>query len=161
MAIYTVHAPPDADVSVETADRIRFVKDGFAFWALVFPLVWLVWHRLWLALLGYLAVAVAIAALGRFGDQTVATVVGVVFAFWFALEARGIRRWTYARRGWRLVGVVEGSSLEAAEVRFFGGWLRPAASDAATAAATVAPVPTRSYAESPGIIGLFPNAKGR
>lgn len=29
-------------------DDVHFVRDGFAVFALALPLVWLVWHRLWL-----------------------------------------------------------------------------------------------------------------
>ena len=43
----------------------------------------------------------------------------ILFAFWFALEANGLRRWTLERRGYVLVGVVEGRTLEEAERRFF------------------------------------------
>ncbi len=39
MAIYTVHAPADVDDTVDAAGagRIRFIRDGFAVWALILP----------------------------------------------------------------------------------------------------------------------------
>src|ERR1700724_2364046 len=59
MPVYTVHAPQGADTAVrDGTDRFVFVRDGFFVWAFIFGPVWLLWHRLWLALLGYVAVTV-------------------------------------------------------------------------------------------------------
>ena len=49
MAIYRAHAPNGLD-PLATADHTRFVRDGFAFWALALGPLWLLAHRLWLAL---------------------------------------------------------------------------------------------------------------
>ena len=49
MAIYRAHAPIGLD-PLASADRTRFVRDGFSFWALVLGPLWLLGHRLWLAL---------------------------------------------------------------------------------------------------------------
>src|SRR5580693_2657028 len=58
MPVYTVHAPQGATSTVrDGTDRFVFVRDGFFVWALLFGPLWLLWHRLWLALLGYLAVS--------------------------------------------------------------------------------------------------------
>ena len=38
---------------------------------------------------------------------------------WFAIEANGLRRWTYLVRGWRLIDVIEGRNLREAEIRYF------------------------------------------
>jgi hypothetical protein len=165
MAIYTVHAPPDGSVSAETAQRMRFVKEGFSFWALVLPAVWLLWHRLWLAFLAWLAVVVALQIAGRWVGETEAGIVALVFGVWFALEAREIERWTLARRGWRLLGVVEGGDRDVAERRFFDSWLRAAAPAAAAASAPAAPTPPSPplppRPAPSGVIGLFPNTGGR
>ncbi len=50
MPVYTVHAPMANSVNLATTDRFAFVRDGFHFWAAVLGVVWLAWHRLWLAL---------------------------------------------------------------------------------------------------------------
>ncbi len=54
MPVYTVHAPVAPDASIVAADRFAFVRDGFHFWAMVFGPLWLLSHRLWLALLGWI-----------------------------------------------------------------------------------------------------------
>ncbi len=60
MPVYTVHAPVAADASIVATDRFAFVRDGFHFWALVFGPLWLLSHRLWLALIGWIVVLAAI-----------------------------------------------------------------------------------------------------
>jgi hypothetical protein len=168
MTIYTVHAPPDAEVSAETAQRIRFVKEGFSFWALVLPAFWLLFNRLWLGFLGWLAVIVALQVAGRWVGEMETGVVAFVFGVWFAIEARDIQRWTLARRGWRFLGVVEGPDRDTAERRFFEAWLGAGAS-APTAPAdpippkpAAPPAPAASSRPAPsGVIGLFPSTGGR
>src|ERR1700709_1307076 len=68
MPVYTVHAPVRDSAGLRATDRFTFVRDGFHFWAAVFGPLWLIWHRLWLALIGWIVVIVAIdlamAALG-------------------------------------------------------------------------------------------------
>src|SRR5947199_7926058 len=54
MPVYTVHGPmANVTQARSAADRLVFVRDGFHFWAFLFGPLWLAWHRLWLALLGY------------------------------------------------------------------------------------------------------------
>lgn len=170
MATYTVHAPPGTEPTPEGAARVCFVKEGFSFWALVLPVVWLLWHRLWLALLGYLLVVAALVYADRFIDDTAVTIVAVLFAFWFALEARQIRRWTYDLHGWRMIGLVEADGQEAAEFRFFSSWAdaAPVASpDEVTPPPPPVPPPAprgwtnQARSVPSGIIGLFPDTKGR
>ena len=61
MAIYTVHQPPLKKYeSAPDPDRFAFVRDGFSFWALIFGPLWMLRHRMWLVLLGYIAVVIAL-----------------------------------------------------------------------------------------------------
>src|SRR5258708_35997718 len=52
MPVYTVHAPLTNGADLTATDKFAFVRDGFHFWAAVAGVVWLAWHRLWLALIG-------------------------------------------------------------------------------------------------------------
>ena len=54
MPVYTVHAPVGSNADLRATDRFAFVRDGFHLWAAVLGAVWLAWHRLWLALIGWL-----------------------------------------------------------------------------------------------------------
>ena len=54
MPVYTVHAPVTNGAGIAATDRFAFVRDGFHFWAALLGPLWLVWHRLWLALIGWI-----------------------------------------------------------------------------------------------------------
>jgi hypothetical protein len=53
MPVYTVHAPVANGADLASTDKFVFVRDGFHFWAAVATVIWLLWHRLWLALIGW------------------------------------------------------------------------------------------------------------
>src|SRR3954451_9288599 len=109
MPVYTVHAPvADGANPRSVADRFMFVRDGFHFWAFLFGPLWLAWHRLWLALLGYGLVTIAgTLALSRLqaGAGTRFTVM-LLIALLMGFEAASLRRWTVSRRKWRQLDVV-------------------------------------------------------
>ena len=68
MPVYTVHAPVANNSDIRATDRFAFVRDGFHVWAFLFGPLWLVWHRLWLALIGWIIVVVALdLAMRRLG----------------------------------------------------------------------------------------------
>ncbi len=161
MSVYTVHQPPlgAADAAGDPY-RFVFVREGFSWWAFLLTPLWMLRHRLWLALAIYLLISapldVALRALGA--SVFTIVIVGLLISLLVGLEAGTLRRFKLSRRNWRNVGVVTGDDLEDAERRFFDVWIRqsPAARAAATspksapAAAAVPPV------EQSGVIGLFP-----
>ena len=54
MLTFTVHEPPNPPADrIERADKLVFVKDGFSWMAALFAPLWMLVHRLWWALLGY------------------------------------------------------------------------------------------------------------
>src|SRR4029077_4676389 len=53
MPVYTVHAPSASGADVRAADGFIFVRDGFHLWAAILGVVWLAWHRLWIAMIGW------------------------------------------------------------------------------------------------------------
>lgn len=118
MHVYSVHAPPDLS-GAEAAERMVFVKDGISWPALFVPVFWLLWHRMWLPLLGYLLFIVLVAFVDAGLGDTAATIVAVLGNILFALEANNFRRWSLARRGWRIVGESFGHGRSEAEIRFF------------------------------------------
>lgn len=138
MAIWTVHAPPAETPVAEAHDRTVIVREGFAWAALVFQPLWILWHRLWWVCLGWVAAVVAIAVLTRYSPVS-AAVVEPLFLLWFAIVANDARRWTLARRGFRLVGIVHAASRDEAEKRWFD---RAAAGGEMTARMASAPALT-------------------
>src|SRR6202789_898663 len=124
MPVFTVHAPATSSVDFRATDRFAFVRDGFHLWAAVFGVVWLAWHRLWLALIGWIVLMAAIDfAMVRLGISG-ATVVAVdaLLALLLGFEAASLQRWTLSRRKWRQLDIVVADHEEAAERRFFDRW---------------------------------------
>jgi hypothetical protein len=126
MAVYTVHAPaPQGDSISAQADRFVFVRDGFSFPALMFGGLWMLVHRMWLPLLGYIVLTAALAVLlQRYGSAGIALAVWTFVALLIGFEAPTLRRFTLGRRGYRTVGLVVGDDRELAERRFFDAWVR-------------------------------------
>ena len=124
MPVYTVHAPVTNNAGVRAADRFAFVRDGFHFWAALLGPLWLLWHGLWLALIGWIVVMVAVgfgmSALGVGGNALF--LVDVLLALLMGFEAASLRRWTLSRRNWRQLDIVVAEDWESAERRFFDRW---------------------------------------
>ena len=174
MPVFTVHAPVMNDAGIRATDSFAFVRDGFHVWAALLGAVWLAWHRLWLALIGWIVVMVAVdfglAALGVGG--TAIFLVDVMLALLTGLEAASLRRWTLSRRNWRQLDIVVADDEEQAERRFFERWTakQRAFSNDQPAVDRGGPPPTRDIPGQPfsrppplprsEIIGLFPEPGG-
>src|SRR5215510_7297788 len=126
MSIYTVYEPPlKAHESAPNPERFVFVRDGFSFWAFLLAPWWMLRHRLWLALTGYVILAIALSVALRFAgaSTTVTLIAGALFSLLVGFEAATLRRFKLSRRGWKNVGIVVGDDLESAERRFFDAWV--------------------------------------
>ena len=174
MSIYTVYEPPlKAHESAPDPERFVFVRDGFSFWAFLLGPWWMLRHRLWLAFVCYVILAVALSiALRLIGaSAAVAIIAGALFSLLVGFEAATLRRFTLSRRGWRNVGLVVGDDVESAERRFFDAWVNKAWAEKTWAEKTWAErssVDATPRASSPAmgvpmarrpsseVIGLFP-----
>src|ERR1700710_495260 len=170
MPVYTVHAPVTTHAGARASDRFAFVRDGFHIWAALAGVIWLAWHRLWLALIGCIVVILAVnfclAALGA-GGATV-LLANLMLALLIGFEAASLQRWTLSRRNWRQLDIVVADDEESAERRFFDRWTAKARGLANDQSAIDrgAPPPTRDVPGQPfsrppplpqsEIIGLFP-----
>jgi len=162
MSIYTVHQPPlDSGAAAAEPHRFVFVRDGFSWWAFLLTPLWMLWHRLWLALVIYLLLSAALDTGLRALGAPVFTLVltGLLTSLLAGLEAATLRRFMLTRRHWRNIGVVTGNDVEDAERRFFDAWIRqaparrPPSPPSAPPSGSGAPVPP---AATSGVIGLFP-----
>lgn len=174
MPVYTVHAPTAHAADFRATDKFVFVRDGFHFWAMVLGPLWLIWKRLWLALLGWLilAVAIEVVAIKLGGGRSIVTAIEVIVAILMGLEASTLQRWTLSRRKWRQLDVVVADDEEAAERRFFDRFTNgkrwsgydPLSVDRGGPPPT-RDVPPQRFSEPPplpqgGVIGLFPEPGG-
>jgi Protein of unknown function (DUF2628) len=164
MSVYTVHQPPvRAADPLPEAERIVFVRDGFSFWAFLFAPLWMLWHRMWLVLVGYVVLVAALetllVAVGASSNAT--AFVGLMLSLLIGLEASTLRRFSLRLRGWSNAGVVSGDDVEDAERRFFDAWLRhpPRAAGAPPAGTATAALPHER--QGPDVIGLFPEPGAR
>jgi Protein of unknown function (DUF2628) len=169
MSIYTVYEPPlKAYESAPDPERFVFVRDGFSFWAFLLAPWWMLRHRLWLALVCYVILAVALSVALRWigTSAAVAVIAGALFSLLVGFEAATLRRFGLARRGWRNVGIVVGDDVESAERRFFDAWAnkswdnkiwpeRPSVDGGPRASSPAMGVPMARRPSSE-VIGLFP-----
>ena len=169
MPVYTVHAPTN-NAGIRATDRFAFVRDGFHIWAFFLGFFWLAWHRLWLAMIGWI-VAIAVidfgmTALGA-GKITV-FLMNVLIALLMGFEAASLQRWTLSRRNWRQLDIVVADDEESAERRFFDRWTAKQRSPGNDQSAVdrggpppTRDIPGRGFSRPPPlpqdeIIGLFP-----
>jgi hypothetical protein len=170
MPVYTVHAPTGDNAGIRATDRFSFVRDGFHVWAALLGVVWLAWHRLWLALIGWIVLMTVLdVGMVRVGvPATTVFLVDALLALLMGFEAASLRRWTLSRRNWRQLDIVVADDEEAAERRFFDRWAakQRALSNDQSAVDRGGPPPTRDvpgqgFSRPPPlpqseIIGLFP-----
>jgi Protein of unknown function (DUF2628) len=170
MPVYTVHAPVSNGAGLAATDKFAFVRDGFHVWAALAGVVWLAWHRLWLALLGWIVLLAAVdtgMSLLRAGGMMIFWA-NVLLALLLGFEAASLQRWTLSRRNWRQLDIVVADDEEAAERRFFDRWTakQRALGNDQSAVDRGGPPPTRNvpgqaFSRPPSpphseIIGLFP-----
>lgn len=130
MASYRVFEFPDALPTKKAASEdVCFVRDGFSFTALVFPSIWLLWHRLWMSF----AFFVLLMASFIFIADTISPVLGVflnaLVGFYFSFEGTNLKAVKLKNAGWHEVDVIVASDEEEAEVRYFSNRLRTTSSD--------------------------------
>jgi hypothetical protein len=158
------------NADLRATDKFAFVRDGFHVWAALLGGVWLAWHRLWLALIGWIvlmaAIDIGMVSLGV--GRTAIFLAAVLLALLMGFEAASLQRWTLSRRNWRQLDIVVADDEEAAERRFFDRWTakQRALSNDQAAVDRGAPPPTRdipgqAFSKPPpmpesSIIGLFP-----
>lgn len=107
--LYTVHH--------KSGQELEVISDGFDFFALVAPLIWAVWHGLWIVM----TLLTFVMALSWFYSPLAPMLVMYAIGFVFAFESGAVRRFELALKGWRVRGVVQAASPEGAEEQFLNG----------------------------------------
>jgi hypothetical protein len=113
--VYTAHQHPrDEDV------RTVLIEDRWRWGAFLFPQLWALWNRHWLAALWLIACAGGLAALAGFGHEAIAAVLELALRFAVGFEGGALARLDRRWRGWEEVGAVAADDDEEAELRWFG-----------------------------------------
>ena len=163
MTVYMVFEPPPSRATrVAPAERMVFVPDRFTWSAFLFAPIWMLWHRLWLALGGYvLASAAIMAALRLIGATSGARgFAAALIMLLVGLEAPSLRRWTLLRNSWREIGTVVGDDRESAERRFFDRYVVLETTREMETALAASSAPAVARRDAPDVVGLFPQPGG-
>lgn len=138
MRFYTVHLRPARPA--EDPDVV-LVKEGFSWPALFVTVLWAIWHQLWLGLVLYIVVALALgaaAAVLELSDEA-GMLLALAYAVLVAAHANDWRRRSLARRGYRFDAVVAARNRAEAEHRYFTDRPPPRTAVATTALPGFAP----------------------
>lgn len=145
MALFNVFEPPDGKL-----ERVVFISEGFCWSALFFTVFWAVFHRMWVVA-GLLFAVFVLASLVEAWDLIVpvfAMVIHFAISLLFGFEARRLQSLSLERAGFRLAGLIEATSLEAAELAYFASRGR---------STPVSAVPVRIPAHPLDTLGIFGN----
>ena len=126
MLTFTVHESPSPPADrIDRAEGLVFVPDGFSWSAAFLAPLWMLAHRLWLPLLGYVVLAALVELVRESGAVAYGwtTIAAVALNLLVGFEADTLRRWSLARRGWVTLGSVSGRNRQECERRFFDMWL--------------------------------------
>jgi Protein of unknown function (DUF2628) len=165
VTLYSVYEPPgEALDPEERAEALVFVKEGFSWPALLVPGLWLLYQRMWLELVLFVALFAVLGWVFDPSDDQTQTLFGwlsVALIVLFAFEANDLRGAALERQGYMQVGTAIGAVCDAAELAFLQSWSprrdkgreRPPPPDRPGNADIPAP---KGSGEAEGVIGLFP-----
>ncbi len=124
MRSYLVLTPPGGPDRDHRSTIV--LPDGFSWLALLFPWIWLIWHRLWIA--GVVVFLLQIGSgvlLGMPGLELAGGVLGFATSLLVALEGRNHYANALVRRGWTLEGVISATDRQTAEEIYFSSLPQP------------------------------------
>ena len=130
MHIYTIHEHIDTPPG-ERDPHAVFVREGFSLFALIFSILWFLFHRMWREAILIAMVIAMIFLVVQGGDviSVTGTALRAVFGLAVALFARDMQRAALARKGFREVGVASGGNAEEAALEYMLRPDMPAAAD--------------------------------
>lgn len=116
--IYTVHINPSKSNAMEKA---VFVREGFNIFAFIFVILWALYQRMWLVVLGMVVISVLFASVeeAKLLDKLSIATLQLTFQVIVGLYANDLRRWSLARRGYILADVVVSDNELLAQQRYF------------------------------------------
>lgn len=144
MKTFSILEPPDG-----SPDKVAFIREGFSWGAFLLSVLWALWHRMWvIALLLFVVfAALAVAAKLEVIRSDLAALVQFAIVLLFGFEARNLQAQALERTGFRHTGLIQATSLEAAELTYFAG----------RAPDMAAPAPSRLRAAPDDTLGIFGN----
>lgn len=124
MASYLILTPaggPDRDHR-----STRFIRDGFSGAAFLFPVIWLLVHRLWLAgIAAFLLQGIGVALMQKPGLLAAGIAMQFGVCLLAGLEARNLQAKSLLSRDWQLDAIVTADSVDIAETIYFSNDAAP------------------------------------
>jgi hypothetical protein len=121
---YLVLTPPNGPDKDHSSTLV--LPDGFSWTALLFPWIWLLWHRLWIAAMVIFLLQVASGVLLALPGLGLAGVLlGLATSLLVALEGRNHYGNSLVRRGWTPGSVISAVDLQTAEQIYFSSLPKP------------------------------------
>ncbi len=111
MTTYAIYVKP-ADRNAEDA---IFVPDAFSWGGFILTGYWVLWNRMWIV--GIIVIAVLL--LGTVLPPAMQFLVNVSIGVFLGLHGNDLLGWSLKRRGFSVIGLSAGSTLEEAELRFY------------------------------------------
>jgi Protein of unknown function (DUF2628) len=101
-------------------DAALFIRDSFHVLALVLPVVWLLWNRLWYeALMFALASLILVGGLSYLGFQQWSGFASFLIGLYVALEGSALQLAAARRRGFLDEAIIDANSLFEAEESYY------------------------------------------
>ncbi|MFN7095094.1 MAG: DUF2628 domain-containing protein [Burkholderiales bacterium] len=122
MNIFSVYLNPNKPDPMQS---LIFVKEGFAWWALVVSIFWALYHRMWMAFLLLMVMETIFATIEvkMLASQPLVEVLRIGVYVLFASIAKDWYQHVLKKRGYLLVDIVVGKNEEAAELRFLDRYM--------------------------------------
>lgn len=134
MTTYSIYAKANDRAAAEAV----FLPDSFSWGAFVFTWVWALWNRMWIVAVIVLSLMFIASALPAVPQFLLSLGVSIVMG----LHGNDLLGWSLSRRGHSEIALINGGSLEEAELRFY-------------ADATEAPKPASPLPVTHDVLGLF------
>lgn len=105
------------ELGAKRSEKTIFVRDTFSFVALAFPILWLLWHRLWLvAIFAICFSALTLASASSSMLPIVSMVMSLALSLVVALEGPSLRIKFAELSGYHQRAVIDADHLEEAEL---------------------------------------------
>jgi len=120
MRVFTAYEKPGPAGPGADSDVV-LVEEGGSFKAMFLPLIWPLFHRMWIILAAQFLIIVAFILLSTLSEDAglVMLVAAGAASVMMGLNANDLRRWSLRQRGYVFTGIVAGHDVAEAEQRLF------------------------------------------
>jgi hypothetical protein len=149
MASYVVMEP----ASDRRGEAALFIRDAFAPLAVIAPVLWLLWHRLWFEAAMLLLASLFLAGVSAWaGAPQLIGIASILIGLYVALEGSALKIAAARRRGCEEAAIVDARSAGEAEERYY--LTRLEAQEQPVLAVSAPSAPRQSSMPSAGLFAL-------